>query len=338
MQAGFCEPSARADTTPATPPDQWNPTGPQPDDLWSQIDQFHNRMDQLFAQTFNQAGRSAFSVPNMDLRDEKDHYEVVMDMPGADKETINVHLEGNVLSVSGQRDNADEAKKNDQVLRDERGEAQFERVLALPGPVKAGSVKTTYANGVLTIDLPKDQEKIAATPTPPTQTRPTAAPAPNPWPTIPPDPWMASNVDPFEQIEQFHNRMDQLFADTFAQSGLAAANGDDLGFAVPSLDLRDDKDHYTVRMDMPGADKGTLKVNIEGSQLSVSGRRETSADTRNDNKVIHNERSASQFERIITLPGAVQTDAVKADYTNGVLTITLPKADKATDTINVTVH
>jgi HSP20 family protein len=125
------------------------------DNPWSQIEQFHNQMDQLFAQTFDQARRSAFSVPNIDLRDKKDHYEVVMDMPGAEKGTINVSVQGRILSVSGKRDLSDADKKDDRVLRDERGEASFERVVTLPGPVKAGAIGTTYTNGVLTINVPK---------------------------------------------------------------------------------------------------------------------------------------------------------------------------------------
>jgi HSP20 family protein len=90
---------------------------------------------------------------------------------------------------------------------------------------------------------------------------------------------------------------------------------------------------------MPGADKSKIQVNIEGRFLSVSGQRETSNETKgSNNQVIRNERSTAEFERTMTLPTPVNAAAAKADYTNGVLTINLPKTDKATDTTDVTVQ
>ena len=112
----------------------------------------------------------------------------------------------------------------------------------------------------------------------------------------------SSSSDPWGQIEQFHNRMDQLFADTFAQSGLGGTINNNLSFTVPNMDLQDAKDHYTVRMDMPGADKGTIKVDVDGRLLTVSGQRETSNETNDGDRAIRSERSTTEFERTITLP------------------------------------
>jgi HSP20 family protein len=65
---------------------------------------------------------------------------------------------------------------------------------------------------------------------------------------------------------------------------------------------------------------------------------DTSNETKDvNNKVIRSERSTAQFERTITLPTPVKADAVKADYTDGVLTVNLPKTDKATEATTVTV-
>ncbi|MCE0523503.1 MAG: Hsp20/alpha crystallin family protein [Methylacidiphilales bacterium] len=149
----------------------------------------------------------------------------------------------------------------------------------------------------------------------------------------------SSDNDLWNQIEQFHNQMDRLFANSFAQPGFAVITGDNSGFTVPSMDLRDAKDHYIVQMDMPGADKSKIKVNIEGRLLSVSGQRETSNETKDSgNQMIRSERSTAEFERTITLPTPVNASTAKADYTNGVLTINLPKTDKTTDTAEVTVQ
>jgi HSP20 family molecular chaperone IbpA len=62
---------------------------------------------------------------------------------------------------------------------------------------------------------------------------------------------------------------------------------------VPSLDLRDEKDRYVVTMDMPGADKGSLKIEVKGRYLSVSGRRDSTNETKQGGTVIQNERSTA---------------------------------------------
>ena len=69
-------------------------------------------------------------------------------------------------------------------------------------------------------------------------------------------------------------------------------------FTVPGMDLRDDKDHYVVRLDMPGADKASIKVNVEGRMLSISSQRVAFDQTQSiGDKVILSERSKAQFER-----------------------------------------
>ena len=337
MAAGYGVTSARAETNAAPPSEEWNPTGQPTGDPWSQIEQFHNRMNQLFSDSFDHAGKAAFEVPNMDIKDLKDHYEVTMDMPGADKDKINIQVEGRVLSVSGERDTANATQKNSQVLRDERGEARFERVTTLPGPVKVDAVKTTFANGVLTIILPKDESKTASAP-PPAPIHAPMPTAPQAWPGFPPDMGMGFNSDPMDEIEQFHNRMDRLFADTFSQSDLNSLLKQGAEGMAPSLDLRDEKDHYEVRMDMPGADKASVRVKIEGRNLLVTGQRTTTNDTSNNGQVLHSERSTAQFERSITLPGPVKASAVDAHYDNGVLTLRLPKDDAAETPTDVPVH
>ncbi len=315
--------------------DSWNPAGGETDDPWTQIEQFHNQMDKLFAQSFDQPGQSAFSVPNMDLRDATDRYVVTMDMPGANQESIKVDVQGQVLSVSAERDLSNETKNGDKIIRDERSQARFERALTLPGPVKAGAMKTTYANGVLTIELPKSDEKVAATTPTPSSHAALVDPA---WAGFPPGMGFAPGEDPLNQMEQLHNRMDQLFADTFSQSDLNSLFNETAGDKVPSLDLRDEKDRYVVTMDMPGADKGSLKIEVKGRYLSVSGRRDSTNETKQGGTVIQNERSTAEFERNITLPGPVKANAVDAKYANGVLTLNLPKDDSSLNPTEVTVH
>jgi HSP20 family protein len=143
--------------------------------------------------------------------------------------------------------------------------------------------------------------------------------------------------NPWDQLNHLHQQMDQLFNDTFSQfppddTALLAT------VSSPNLDVREEKDHYTVRADMPGADKASIKVNVQGQFVTISGQRTSVNETKDNDKVIRSERSMAQFVRSIELPGPVKTDAVDAKYDNGVLTVTLPKAGAAASGTQVTVH
>jgi HSP20 family protein len=137
-----------------------------------QLNHLHQQMDQLFNDTFSQFPMdsspllAAVSSPNLDVREEKDHYTVRADMPGTNKESIKVNVEGRLLTISGDRTTVDETKDNDKVVRTERSMAEFVRTLELPGPVKADSVDAKYDNGVLTLNLPKDTQTASGIPVP----------------------------------------------------------------------------------------------------------------------------------------------------------------------------
>jgi HSP20 family protein len=164
-----------------------------------------------------------------------------------------------------------------------------------------------------------------------------AVPAVDPlddWP-VPLVPGVVNN--PWDQLNTLHQRMDQMFNNALSQFPT-----DDSAFistmSSPNLDVREEKDHYTIRADMPGADKSSIKVNVEGRLLTISGERTALNETKNNDKVVRSERSMAQFVRTIQLPGPVKADAVDAKYDNGVLTLNLPKADQATSSTQVPIH
>jgi HSP20 family protein len=113
--------------------------------------------------------------------------------------------------------------------------------------------------------------------------------------------------------------------------------GDDQIKDAVNLDVREEKDHYTVRADMPGADKSSIKVNVEGRLLTISAERTSVNETKNDDKVVRSERSMAQFVRAIELPGPVKTESVDAKYNDGVLTLTLPKSDQVASSSQIPV-
>ncbi len=174
-------PPAASNTQNQTPlgiqPDPFfgtDPFGSGPLDNWDpfrEMQMMHQRMERLFNDSFGRfmtspqfSGQSSmlqFS-PDADLRDEGDHYKVLMDLPGADKGEIEVKVEGQNLMVSGKRDEQVEEKdKTGTVIRSERRSGRFQRSIPLPGPVKNEAVEASYENGVLSVTLPK-----ATAPTP----------------------------------------------------------------------------------------------------------------------------------------------------------------------------
>jgi HSP20 family protein len=128
-------------------------------------------MDQLFNNSLNLfpldgTDLITMSSPNFDLREEADHYTIRADMPGTDKSSINVKVEGRLVTISGQRAAISETKSKDAMIRSERNMAEFVRTIELPGPVKASDVDARYDNGVLTVVLPKAGETNASTQVP----------------------------------------------------------------------------------------------------------------------------------------------------------------------------
>ncbi len=96
----------------------------------------------------------------------------------------------------------------------------------------------------------------------------------------------------------------------------------------PTLDVLEDKDNYFILAELPGLKREDIKVSLEDGNLTISGERKS--ETRNEGTSVHCvERFSGHFERSIALPVAISTDKVKATYTDGVLTLTLPKAEEA---------
>lgn len=90
-------------------------------------------------------------------------------------------------------------------------------------------------------------------------------------------------------------------------------------------------DHYTVEFDLPGINPDTLEVRAENNTLTVRAERATRAGGESEEQVgyVTAERPRGTFSRQISLGDGLDLDNVSADYTDGVLTVTLPIAEKA---------
>jgi len=97
-------------------------------------------------------------IPAMDLVEEGDHFVLRADLPGVQEKEIEVELEDNVLSISGERNSEHEDRKEG-YYRLERGAGSFARTLTLPEGVEADAIAASFENGVLEVRIPKPEER-----------------------------------------------------------------------------------------------------------------------------------------------------------------------------------
>jgi HSP20 family protein len=97
---------------------------------------------------------------------------------------------------------------------------------------------------------------------------------------------------------------------------------------APALDVHEDKDNFIVRTELPGLKREDIEVSLQDGTLIISGERKVE-EKREGVEVHRQERFYGKFQRALTLPAPVAADKVKAQYKDGVLTITLPKTEEA---------
>jgi HSP20 family protein len=97
---------------------------------------------------------------------------------------------------------------------------------------------------------------------------------------------------------------------------------------APALDVQEDKDKFTVRLELPGMKREDIEVSLQDGALVISGERK--AEQIGEETTVHRqERYYGKFSRALTLPAVVAGDKVKAQYKDGILNVTLPKAEEA---------
>jgi HSP20 family protein len=98
---------------------------------------------------------------------------------------------------------------------------------------------------------------------------------------------------------------------------------------VPAVDIHEEEARFVVLADLPGVDATRIDITVEGDLLTIRGEREN-APAADDATVHRAERQRGRFERTFRLPETAASDGFQADYSNGVLTVAIPKAEEAT--------
>ncbi|MEW6501462.1 MAG: Hsp20/alpha crystallin family protein [Thermodesulfobacteriota bacterium] len=129
--------------------------------------------------------------------------------------------------------------------------------------------------------------------------------------------------NPWADFERMRREFDSLF------QGLAGDYAGRPGTTVyPALNISEDANNLYVRAEIPGVKGSNIDVSVEGETLTISGERTTCPA---EQKLSYHRREieCGRFSRAVTLPTKVNSDQVGAGFVNGVLTITLPKAEAA---------
>ena len=127
----------------------------------------------------------------------------------------------------------------------------------------------------------------------------------------------------FDRLSHLRDELDSLFELPFwsnfgRQSQLFS------GWS-PALDLYQNNDNVIARVELPGMRKEDIEISLHDGMLTISGERKSESDE----KAERTERYVGKFRRSVSLPTAVNSDKVTANYRDGILTVTLPKAEEA---------
>jgi HSP20 family protein len=133
--------------------------------------------------------------------------------------------------------------------------------------------------------------------------------------------------EPFRDLLTTQDRFNRLFNDTLSQffgdeGTLASASW------APAVDIYETDHDVVMKAELPGIDPKDVEVRVEDGTLYLKGERKFQNEIKKEN--YHRvERSYGSFTRSFTLPNSVDADKAKAEYKNGVLTLTMPKKEEA---------
>lgn len=127
--------------------------------------------------------------------------------------------------------------------------------------------------------------------------------------------------EPFREIDSFQREMNRLFDIT----PRIEAKGNGIAF-VPAVEIDQTPEAVHLKLEAPGMEAKDLNIEVTAEAVSISGDRKSETKTA-EKGMTRSEFRYGRFQRVIPLPAKVQNDKVQAEYKDGVLRLTLPKAE-----------
>ncbi|OKH21749.1 molecular chaperone [Hydrococcus rivularis NIES-593] len=129
--------------------------------------------------------------------------------------------------------------------------------------------------------------------------------------------------EPFREIDTLQRQMNRLFDELLPITREAP---DGIAF-VPPAEMEETADAIHLRLEIPGIDPKDLNVEVSAEAVSISGERKSETKTE-EKGVTRTEFRYGKFQRVIPLSTRIQNDKVQAEYKDGILKLTLPKAEE----------
>ena len=125
----------------------------------------------------------------------------------------------------------------------------------------------------------------------------------------------------------FVNVLDTFFNDDFLKKideGLTVWNG-----SAPAVNVKEDADAFNLEMAAPGYEKGDFNILVEEDVLTISTTAKGETEPKEGEKYTRKEFKYGSFKRTFNLPDTVDSTKIAANYTNGILTLSIPKKEEA---------
>jgi HSP20 family protein len=126
--------------------------------------------------------------------------------------------------------------------------------------------------------------------------------------------------EPFRNLSTLQNQVNRLFEISFP----ARTDNSALTTWAPAVDIYETENELVIKADLPEISEKELDVRVENNMLTIRGERKFEEKVKEDN-YLRIERTYGSFSRSFSLPNTVNTEAIKAEYKNGVLTVEMPK-------------
>jgi HSP20 family protein len=130
--------------------------------------------------------------------------------------------------------------------------------------------------------------------------------------------------EPFRGAASLQDQVNRLFSDVLERKTEESS----LTAWAPSVDIYETEHELVVKADLPAVDPQDLDIRVENNILTIRGERKFEKNV-NEENYLRVERAYGSFARSFTLANTVNSEAIKADYQNGVLTLSIPKREEA---------
>jgi HSP20 family protein len=126
-------------------------------------------------------------------------------------------------------------------------------------------------------------------------------------------------------LSALQEQVTRLFDDSFSRSRSSRA---ELASWAPAVDIYETENELVVKADLPDMQEKNIDVRVENNTLTIRGERKFSSEVHEDN-YLRVERTYGAFTRSFSLPNTVNSEAIHAEYHNGVLSVRMPKREES---------